>query len=98
MFQTTGRDQDESYTDLHARIQVPDLQLLFINGCKYCGAVRGPSDSVHGSLGGCEAQHRDRVVLLPQLDGPVRGAAQEHIGIKWRPFNVVHRVLRDSEI
>lgn len=80
-------------SDSHAGIQVPDLQLSLIYGSEYSGPLWGPLDVVHGSLGRGEAQHRLRVVSPPQLDCPIRGAAQEHIRTEWRPCDAVHRTL-----
>lgn len=88
----------ESQSDSHAWVQVPDLHLLPINRSEYRRAVWGPSDGVYGPLHGGEAQHRGQAVLLPQLDGPVRGAAQEHTRAERRPLDVVHRTLRASKM
>lgn len=82
-------------SDSHVQIQVPDLHHRSVNGCKYGGGVWGPPDGGHGPLGGFEAHHRVRAVLLPQLDGPIRGAAEEHIRTERRPLNMVHRALRE---
>lgn len=84
-------------SDSQAQVQVPDLHLSSIYGCKYSGPVWGPLYGKHGSLDGCEAQHGVKAALLPQVDGPVRGAAQEYIRTEWRPFDVVHRALTESE-
>lgn len=93
----TERDRQQTQTDSHAGVQVPDLQLSFVKNPKYSGPLWGPLEVIHCSLGGSETQHRLKVVPLPQLDGPVRGAAQECIVAKGRPCDAVHRTLRRKE-
>lgn len=82
--------------DSHAGIQVPDLQLSLVNGSEHRGPLWGPLDVAHGSPGGGEAQHGVQVVPPPQLDGPIRGAAQEHVRTEGTPCDAVHRTLRDK--
>ena len=75
--------------DSHAGVQVPELHLLAVYSHEHGGAVGGPADGEHLALDRCEAQQRFQAPLPPQLDGTVRGAAQEHIWTEGRPLNVM---------
>jgi len=36
-------------------------------------------------------------VLMPDLDVPVSGTAEEHVTVEWRPLHCVHRTLRQPQ-
>lgn len=78
----------------HVQPQVPDLQLSLADDPKHGRLPRGPLDVLHSSMGAREGHQGTRAVLLPQLDGAVGGAAQEHIRAEWRPGHSVDSTLR----
>lgn len=81
------------HSDSHADAQVPDLQNFLLDGGKHGGFHGGPLDVHHGPLGGDEAHHRLRLIPPPELDGPIRGAAQEGLVVEWRPGQAVDWTL-----
>lgn len=88
--QITGRAQAIS----HVQTQVPDLQLSLTDSTKHCRLPVGPLDVLHSSMDAGKGQQGTEVVLLPELDCAVRGAAEEHIRAEWRPSNCIHGTLR----
>ena len=89
----SSRQMDTYSRHSHAHCQVPDLHSPFVDGSKHSRPHGGPLDVMHGPLGRGEAQHGRAAVLLPQLDSPVGGAAQEGARTEGRPLNLIDGTL-----